>query len=897
MAHQSLLDWAEKQLAWGRDALRRHALAPNFELDAAGKSEVLKRVRLQAGIGDEACDHDPFAASHLGGGATGPRTLLVSLGPVKNLARLAPDQTLSFAIDGITLVYGDNGTGKSGYCRITKKLCRSLTSDDLLGDVFTDGAKPPAEVLIRYMSDGTCGQPQSEQWRDGTPAPSAIANISVFDSRNARLYVDAENKIGFLPREVALLEQFAKHCGEMDDTFAAELKLLNARIRIPLPAGYSPNGAIAKLFLRLQPKAALPTAALPTAEEIRLAAAWTAKDQDELEALEKLLAQDPKALADRYRRAASILKSYLKDLQAIESKLSSQVAAALLKLSEDARTAAAAAALAASEQFKDEPIGGVGLPPWRRMYDYAREYIQSVNPEIESLPAGEGDPCALCQNPLSADASARMQRFAEFVSNKASQAAETAQEALRQALAALQGMSIPKRRDVEHALADYRKISDQTEKMAVAIIEYVDASEARRAKLVEAAKAGDFTKVGDPAEGVGGAIQAEIDGLEAAATEHEKVAASDSAKRIADRTRLAELKDRKKLSEDLETVLARLADLEAIAKVTKCKELVSTKQVSLQITSLRRELVTADLEKRIMTEIEALDLLHLPFRISDRSAGGQSYFAVGLKTMVGVANDKVLSEGEQRALALACFLGEVGGDTFKHGLVIDDPVSSLDHVRIRRVAQRIVAEAAKGKQLVVFTHNLLFYNEIAEAAAQAAPQVPVAKRIVTKSAAVGFGIISETDEPWIAQKVNERIARLRERLKTIESRSDFDSEAYRSVAKDFYTDLRETWERLVEEVLLGKVVERFNTDVRTRSLSGVIVDDEDHKTIFWAMKRVSERSGHDMAAARNVPVPKPDEMRADLKALDDYRIAIDKRRSATAKKRAEYEQPPKAKTL
>ena len=105
------------------------------------------------------------------------------------------------------------------------------------------------------------------------------------------------------------------------------------------------------------------------------------------------------------------------------------------------------------------------------------------------------------------------------------------------------------------------------------------------------------------------------------------------------------------------------------------------------------------------------------------------------------------------------------------------------------------------------------------------------------------------------------------------------------------------WERLVEEILLGKVVERFNTDVKTLSLKGVVVDDDDYKKIFWAMKRVSERSGHDMAAARNVPVPKPDEINADLKTIDDYRLEIDKRRKVTAEKRTEYEKPPKATTL
>ena len=232
MTHPNLLAWADKQLAWGRDALRRHALSPNFELVADDKSAVIKRVRLAVGIGDnQDCDNTPFTGGDLhGGSTTGPRTILVSLGSVKNLARLAANQTLSFAINGITLIYGDNGTGKSGYCRITKKLCRSLTSEDLLGDVFTDGAKPPAEVSVRYLRDGET-TPLAELWHDGTPPPAAIANISVFDSRNARLYVDAENKIGFLPREVALLEQYAQNCGEMDETFSGEQKALNTRVK------------------------------------------------------------------------------------------------------------------------------------------------------------------------------------------------------------------------------------------------------------------------------------------------------------------------------------------------------------------------------------------------------------------------------------------------------------------------------------------------------------------------------------------------------------------------------------------------------------------------------------------------------------------------------------------
>ena len=112
----------------------------------------------------------------------------------------------------------------------------------------------------------------------------------------------------------------------------------------------------------------------------------------------------------------------------------------------------------------------------------------------------------------------------------------------------------------------------------------------------------------------------------------------------------------------------------------------------------------------------------------------------------------------------------------------------------------------------------------------------------------------------------------------------------------FYTGLRETWERLVEEVLLSRVVERYGSDVKTQSLKRVVVDDEDYKTIFWAMKRVSERSGHDMAAAKNIPLPKIEDLKKEVTALDDYRAGLRRRSKAAEETRKMLEQPPKAAT-
>ncbi|MFH1346285.1 MAG: AAA family ATPase [Pseudomonadota bacterium] len=892
MAEVGLLEWADKQHDWIRDALRRHAARPGFILEEEDKAGIAARVRHVGGfVLDEPPECSPLAAEHLKASSSNePRAVLCSLGPVKHLNRLAEEQQLRFAIDGVTIIYGDNGSGKSGYCRIAKKLCRSLTADDLLGNVFEIGVKPPAEVLVRFLEEGAT-EPTSITWKDGTQPPMPIARISVFDSANARLYVDKQNRIGFLPAAIALLERHGLHRGELEAGFREEVKAIEKKLKTPLPGGYAAAGMVAKLLARLEIKS---KEAMPSADEIKNLAAVSEQEMAELAGLEQALASDPSTMAAKRRRAKVALEKLLTASEQIDEALSVAAVETYRDLYATAESTAQAAKLAASGAFATMPLTGVGLSPWRLMFDHARAYAASVTGiDHQHLPDQEGDRCMLCQEPMTTEAAARMRAFNDFVTGATNKAAQTASAAQGEALRQIKALVIATEEAVEAAVGEFGDLSAVRKEMVPLIAAYCAAAGKRRDAIAAAAALSDFAAVPQLAAPIAAKIKTEVEALEVEALADDKAAADDG-NRATDRTRRDTLKDRKKLSDDLSVVLARLTDLEERRKLLTCCEAVETGSVSRQMTSLRRSLVMENLEKRIVAEIEALALTHIPFAVNDRSQDGQSYFEVGLNAAKAIANSKVLSEGEQRALALACFLAEVGGDASRQGMIIDDPVSSLDHVRIRRVAARLVKEAAMGRQIIIFTHNLLFFNEVVDAAAQANPAIPLVRNYINKSEAAGFGLISETDEPWIAQPVTKRIETLRGRLKSFDGLKDFTTDAWRRSAKDFYTDLRETWERLVEEVLLGKVVERFNSDVKTQSLKGVVVEDEDHKQVYWAMKRVSERSGHDMAAGKAIPIPTPADMKGDLDVIDQYRIDANKRKKDAEKRRAELEQPPKA---
>ncbi|MBX9912202.1 MAG: AAA family ATPase [Beijerinckiaceae bacterium] len=887
MADVNLIEWTANQPNWARDALRRIATTAEFIVGEEDRAAILERLKHAASGTGTAPNCEPITPEHLSQCAdAGPRAVLASIGPLQNIDRLAKDQQLRFAPRGITLIFGENGSGKSGYARIAKRLCRSLSIDELKGDVFKAKPDGPMQVRLRFqLGDAALTE---LDWAPDTKPPGALKQISVFDSRNARLYVDQQNRIAYLPVEIAVLEHHGQLCGAFGAEFTTQQTAIEKRLKTPLPAGYTPGGTMQKLLAQLEAK----SQTLPKKAELEKLAGLSEAELEELKELEHKLAQDPVAQATTRRRAVQVLTRLNEALKALEEGLSDEVAKQLASLAQNTKTTAAAAGLAANQQFAAEPLKLVGGDAWRLLYEAARDFAVLSGGPVDRIADQVGTPCPLCQERLVDEAAKRMARFNAFVQSEAAKRADAARDALGKARETLETLTVPTTDVVTGTLTAYAALDAQRASLLIRIEATLTAYTARRSSLLASIAKADQELAPLPSS-LRPTLSADVEKLGAEAIQLE-ASATHAAALDADRARIASLKDRAKLQHDLPTVLQRLAELQELAATKACQAQVQTRAISLQISALRRKLVTESLQNRIQAEITKLDLDHIPFRVSDTSEQGQSRFSVSLQGIDKIANNQILSEGEQRALALACFLAEIADEGEGYGLVVDDPVSSLDQRRIRLVAERLVHEAAKGRQVIVFTHSLVFFNEVVAQAAKAGEAAPLIKMVIRKTEAQGFGVVEEDTEPWLARSVSARITDLRARAKQLSGATDFTSDIYRRQAKDFYSDLRETWERSVEEVVLNKTVERLVPDVMTKRLSGVVVSDEDYKAIFFAMKHVSERSGHDMPAGRDIPVPNPTEMLADVQTLDAFQANYKNRRNATAKIRNALEEPAKA---
>lgn len=641
---KDLLGWAAEQPDWARDSLRRIAIAANYSVEQADVDCILDNVRAAVRTSSSVHPLISIDASHLGGGFDETRrTVLAQLGPVQNIDRLAGGQKLRMAPAGITLVYGENGSGKSGYTRIAKRLCRSLTADQLRGNVF-EASSGPMRVQVRYqVGDDAVTE---IEWDPATPAPSQLRQISVFDSHNARLYVDTENRIAYLPRELAVLEHHGELCQRMAAKFLAEEKLLASRLRVPLPAGFTQGSAVSLTLAKLDPKAP----SLPSEDDLRKLSELSELELKELALLEDELAADPVTLATTRRRAAAVLKRVCEVLIDLRDELSTTVGETIASARRELVQAEEAERIAASASFADEPVANVGSPAWRILFEAARKFAaDGTEAAPERLPETTADRCLLCLEPLTPSGAARLTRFNDFVSGEVSKRADNARKALQAHLARVEEAKAPDVVVVAESLADYGQFDDKCALTVAEIIRIFSDFEVRRAALLDVTA--KLSTAPDVAA-LSAKVKAELTRLEEEAASLQQ-RASHTEVLDAMRARLSELKDRAKLANDLETILQRLRDVLEQKALTGCQDQVATRPISTQITALRKQLVTEELERRIADEIGWLDLTHLPFKVSDSSSGGKSLFSVGLQGAGAVKNNQVLSEGEQRALALA----------------------------------------------------------------------------------------------------------------------------------------------------------------------------------------------------------------------------------------------------
>jgi hypothetical protein len=311
-ATREVLEFALTRDPWQQDLLRRVFTQPEVTDDDL--DEVLHLLKEHCGCaeGGRELAPAPLTEGHVPHRPPeAPRVVLNSVEEVKNVNRLALGQTFRFATEGITVVYGDNGSGKSGYCRILKRVCRvrEEARESVLGNAFEGGPQRPAQAVVRFTAGA--GGPLRFSWTDGGPTPAELSRISVFDSKAVPIYADKENRLDFLPHSLDVLPRVGSACKKLAETLDQEIAAVRNRVRVapPVFAQGTDAAAICGSF-----REETPEALLPSSDRIRELGTWDNESAQRLAQLEADLAVDPAAMARRCRAKEEALHRLTQDI-------------------------------------------------------------------------------------------------------------------------------------------------------------------------------------------------------------------------------------------------------------------------------------------------------------------------------------------------------------------------------------------------------------------------------------------------------------------------------------------------------------------------------------------------------------------------------------------------------
>ncbi|MHC1762933.1 MAG: hypothetical protein AB9869_01320 [Verrucomicrobiia bacterium] len=216
---QQILEWSQERPAWQRDALRRLALKGGLSDDDI---RVLTDICKSAHGLAEPQETAPLSKEHVPDKAAGAAAVsLASIFHHRGVNALAEDQVLKFG-PKLTVVYGDNASGKTGYIRILKSACRARGQEHILGNVVS-GAAPLAPVVeIKYQ---VAAEPGLRAWA-GKGEDDFISRVSVFDTQSAAVYLTEKTDVAFRPFGLDLFDKLVQACKAVRGRLESEQRAL-----------------------------------------------------------------------------------------------------------------------------------------------------------------------------------------------------------------------------------------------------------------------------------------------------------------------------------------------------------------------------------------------------------------------------------------------------------------------------------------------------------------------------------------------------------------------------------------------------------------------------------------------------------------------------------------------
>lgn len=845
--YNEILTWSQTRSLFIRDALRR--IVTGSSIQQVDVDELVQLLKKENGDSRVTLAALPLDATHLPNTAptTGNFPRIIGLKHPRNICALYDQGNLEFAREGMTVIYGNNGSGKSSYSRILKKLCWSRNPGIILKrNVFVPSTSSQQVEIV--MDDN--GTTVNFTWVEGANTHDLLSSVFVYDSDCAEIYLNKENPTQYKPIGIDVMEKLVSLLGRISQSLTNEVSIYTTQKPIlneslSQTESYRWYGNIESLNGQT------------IDSYIQFSDVQTARKQ---ELWELINSQNPQANIQQLTLTKGRYTNYIRQILQVESLFSPESLTVILSLRRRFNQINQAYQVASNVLNNLNTLDGFGTDPWRALWESAKRFAQSVGmSDGENFPSsGSLEKCVLCQQDLDEAARQRLVGFNQFVMNDISSQLNAVKRELEEKLNTYTQLSYPpfeNMNELEAVIPQFRTHYD-------AFIVSLRQSKDSISNYLQ--NDGDLQV---NLEELSSSISGLIPTIDLQIEQNTKLA-THRGLFIAEYNELASWEI---LFTNKATIVNYCREHRYKTWINRCQGQLSTTAVSKKIGELMEAQAVSHQHQEFINHLTSFNpILATKVLLSKtRTSQGSTFQKCSLTGLTDTI-DSILSEGEQKIIALSNFLAEstIGGRL--NTIVFDDPVTSLDMDYREKIANKIVHLSAN-RQIIVWTHDLSFLRLLIDTHKA---NTNTDCHVIGIDSYNGISGVVTDEIPYLAKNVQERINSIRRILTEHDGLAITDGSGRQQKVDSAQKRVRMLLERSVEEVLSNKAYERFNKNVHVKrgNLCSYIVTEKSDIDFLLSMYSKYSVPIHDGGTSTIPALPGRIEIGQDIQAYSTWRI-------------------------
>lgn len=765
---------------------------------------------------------------------------LLSLKNVTGVNALIPEQEIPFS-ENLTIIFGANGSGKSGYTRLLKQVFFSRDKEIIIPDI--NKQNPPnisAEFTFKeadniynrqYPQDISCNE---------------FSRYAVFDDKASIVYLSNRNSFEFRPRGLEFFSTMANAYKEIERRLHADIE--NNKLSIDYTTLFDGDSSIKKGIENISTGTNI--------EDLKKHLPFSNEDETQLTMLEKKRVSISSInYENQIRELEQKKQAILKTLSVIDNN-NKGFKIYLVKLHEEIKKYLATESAIQKEgisTFKTDKIQAIGNKEWKAFILAANKFAITQEDPYPS----KNSNCLLCHQELSSEAKYLIEKYWLYVNSTLEQDLQNSKENLNKWLdyynkftynildedsIATQYLSNLYPTEFPQLL---NSIKEQKEERDLIISDIKGYTIQERKEIII------DTSVLEKA-------QAQIE------SSIQQLQENSHAKEIqAIEQEMLYLRHKKILEKHISDIDKLIKSKIWENKAESCYGQLNTRSITDNEKRLSSKYFNDAYTELFNNECKKLKA-NFGIEISHTGSRGSSYKQLKYKNYNPT---DILSIGEQKAVSMADFFAEIKLSETNSGAIFDDPVSSLDDERKQIIAQRLVEES-KERQIIVFTHDLVFVSQLIQSCQE---------------------IHNEHSCHWIENSGNtpgriwsNNTPSYEKAYKTSHNAKEYYNNAKKASPqlreqeiKNGFAALRTSYEALVVFDLFSGVVQRFTERVSIESLSNVFFSEELKKNILDSFSLCCRyMEGHSHSDKYAYIKPTIDNLNEEILRFDQVKKAI-----------------------